>query len=84
MLAIVCVLFAAGFWWLRKLSKIETPDRFLVHAPGAARPAGGAPGGRRARRSVTAPGHGVPQTLPGYGAPDAPDPSAVPGPGAAR
>ena len=22
-----------GFWWLRKLSKIETPDRFLVHAP---------------------------------------------------
>jgi hypothetical protein len=32
-LAIVCLLFAAGFWWLRKLSKIETPDRFLVHGP---------------------------------------------------
>ncbi|MGW7007656.1 type II secretion system F family protein [Streptomyces sp. NPDC054933] len=28
-LACVCGLFAAGFWWLRKLSRIETPDRFL-------------------------------------------------------
>jgi Flp pilus assembly protein TadB len=26
----VCGLFAAGFWWLRKLSTIETPERFLV------------------------------------------------------
>lgn len=32
-LGIVCALFAAGFWWLRNLSKIETPDRFLTHAP---------------------------------------------------
>ncbi|MDQ0599783.1 Flp pilus assembly protein TadB [Streptomyces canus] len=29
-LAIVCGLFALGFWWLRKLSTIETPERFLV------------------------------------------------------
>ncbi|WUC55212.1 type II secretion system F family protein [Streptomyces sp. NBC_00554] len=29
-LACVCGLFALGFWWLRKLSTIETPDRFLV------------------------------------------------------
>ncbi len=28
-LAGVCGLFAMGFWWLRKLSSIETPDRFL-------------------------------------------------------
>jgi Flp pilus assembly protein TadB len=32
-LAVVCALFGAGFWWLRSLSKVETPDRFLVHAP---------------------------------------------------
>ncbi|MCX5204946.1 type II secretion system F family protein [Streptomyces sp. NBC_00237] len=31
-LACVCGLFALGFWWLRKLSRIETPDRFLVRA----------------------------------------------------
>ncbi|OON78489.1 type II secretion system F family protein [Streptomyces tsukubensis] len=30
-LACVCGLFALGFWWLRKLSTIETPERFLVH-----------------------------------------------------
>jgi hypothetical protein len=29
-LAGVCALFAMGFWWLRKLSAIETPERFLV------------------------------------------------------
>lgn len=29
-LAAVCGLFGLGFWWLRKLSSIETPDRFLV------------------------------------------------------
>lgn len=29
-LAGVCGLFALGFWWLRKLSTIETPERFLV------------------------------------------------------
>jgi Flp pilus assembly protein TadB len=28
-LACVCGLFAAGFWWLRRLSRIETPERFL-------------------------------------------------------
>ncbi|NDZ77590.1 type II secretion system protein [Streptomyces sp. SID10853] len=31
-LAGVCGLFALGFWWLRKLSVIETPERFLVRA----------------------------------------------------
>lgn len=29
-LACVCGLFALGFWWLRKLSTIDTPERFLV------------------------------------------------------
>jgi Flp pilus assembly protein TadB len=29
-LTCVCGLFALGFWWLRKLSTIETPERFLV------------------------------------------------------
>lgn len=29
-LAVVCGLFALGFWWLRKLSTIETPERFLI------------------------------------------------------
>lgn len=29
-LACVCGMFALGFWWLRKLSRIETPERFLV------------------------------------------------------
>jgi Flp pilus assembly protein TadB len=29
-LAVVCLLFGIGFWWLRSLSKIEVPDRFLV------------------------------------------------------
>jgi Flp pilus assembly protein TadB len=29
-LAVVCLLFGAGFWWLRALSKIETPERFMV------------------------------------------------------
>lgn len=29
-LLIVIGLFAAGFFWLRKLSKVETPNRFLV------------------------------------------------------
>ncbi|MBO8184940.1 type II secretion system F family protein [Streptomyces spirodelae] len=31
-LACVCAMFACGFWWLRKLSRIETPQRFLVRA----------------------------------------------------
>ncbi|WJV46898.1 type II secretion system F family protein [Streptomyces flavofungini] len=45
-LACVCGLFALGFWWLRKLSTVETPDRFLVRdEPGVqfVRPRG--PGG---------------------------------------
>ncbi len=32
-LTCVCGLFAAGFWWLRKLSRIETPERFLERDP---------------------------------------------------
>ncbi|GAA2089705.1 type II secretion system F family protein [Streptomyces albiaxialis] len=28
----VCAMFACGFWWLRKLSRIETPERFLTRA----------------------------------------------------
>lgn len=36
-LACVCGLFALGFWWLRKLSTIETPERFLVRDESAVR-----------------------------------------------
>lgn len=43
-LTIVVLLFGAGFWWLRNLSKVETPDRFLVHAPGRAAERHGVPG----------------------------------------
>ena len=59
------VLFGPGFWWLRKLSKIETPDRFLVTArtsPGSrwasqpARPIRRGPDGRVA-------GSGCPMTI---------------------
>ncbi|AYG81184.1 hypothetical protein DWB77_03326 [Streptomyces hundungensis] len=64
-LACVCGLFALGFWWLRKLSVIETPDRFLVrHEPETrfVRPdaSTGVPGNRDAdgQRPVTA-GEGV-------------------------
>jgi Flp pilus assembly protein TadB len=38
-LACVCGLFAAGFWWLRKLSSIETPARFLTRSASGPRPA---------------------------------------------
>lgn len=44
-LGCVCGLFALGFWWLRKLSTIETPERFLVRDDPAVlfvRPEGGA------------------------------------------
>ncbi|CAL9451517.1 type II secretion system F family protein [Streptomyces albus] len=45
-LACVCAMFACGFWWLRKLSRIETPERFLVRAdPEALAPRTGQPGG---------------------------------------
>jgi hypothetical protein len=36
-LLLVCALFGLGFWWLRKLSTIETPERFLVHDESAVR-----------------------------------------------
>ncbi|WP_436740329.1 type II secretion system F family protein [Streptomyces sp. BBFR102] len=64
-LACVCGLFALGFWWLRKLSTIETPERFLVRdqpavqqfvrprtpdAPGQAAPYGAAPEQEGTRR----------------------------------
>jgi Flp pilus assembly protein TadB len=81
-LALVCGLFAAGFWWLRKLSKIETPERFLVHSPerlaerhglpGEFAPGGhpGAPQYRGAPGHAAAPGHAVPghASVPGQGA----------------
>jgi Flp pilus assembly protein TadB len=83
-LGVVCLLFAAGFFWLRKLSKIETPDRFLVHAPErTAQPAfaqfaAGGPGGPAGGQAQ--------QGLPGYGAHGgaAHGRPAVPGQGAAR
>lgn len=70
-LLVVCLLFAAGFWWLRKLSKIETPDRFLVHAPerraeNLGLPPGHLPPGYPVGGQPGA-GHGV-QSLPGQGA----------------
>ncbi|WP_282794169.1 type II secretion system F family protein [Streptomyces sp. CC224B] len=59
-LACVCGLFALGFWWLRKLSTVETPDRFLVRDE---------PGVRfvRPRGAGLGPGAGV-GTGPGAGA----------------
>ncbi|WP_165988212.1 type II secretion system F family protein [Streptomyces sp. YIM 98790] len=29
-LALVALLFGAGFWWMRSLSRIETPERFMA------------------------------------------------------
>src|SRR5690242_2601238 len=80
-LAVVCALFAAGFWWLRSLSKIETPDRFLVHAPERLAQQNFTPGafvpghpGHPAQAQATpgqgAPNHGAPSHgAPNYGAP---------------
>ncbi|MFF2377232.1 type II secretion system F family protein [Streptomyces xiamenensis] len=31
-LAIVCGLFGLGFWWMRRLAKIEVPERFMARA----------------------------------------------------
>ncbi|MBO0919695.1 type II secretion system F family protein [Cellulomonas sp. zg-ZUI222] len=47
-LTLVCTLFAAGFLWMRRLSGVELPERFLVATPDRAAPAdrGGAPDGR--------------------------------------
>ncbi|WP_409237072.1 type II secretion system F family protein [Streptomyces sp. PA5.6] len=74
-LAMVCALFALGFWWLRKLSTVETPDRFLVKdEPGVQfvrpRGPGGAPvpGGPEQAPQFGRPG-AAPQTLPGYSNP---------------
>jgi Flp pilus assembly protein TadB len=35
-LLVVMGFFAAGFFWLRRLSKVETPERFLVRGSGGA------------------------------------------------
>ncbi|HEY5836531.1 type II secretion system F family protein [Streptomyces sp.] len=74
-LALVCALFAAGFWWLRRLSKIDTPDRFLVHAPERAERTG-VPG-QFTPMHPGAVGHAGPQGYPGT-----PGHAAVPGQGA--
>ena len=41
-LALVLGLFGAGFFWMRKLSTVETPERFLVHRREPASARGGA------------------------------------------
>lgn len=70
-LTIVCGLFAAGFWWLRSLSKIETPDRFLVQAPSRLAQQGFAPGQFVPGRHAAEPGpHG--QVLPSHATSPAP------------
>lgn len=69
-LALVCGLFALGFWWLRKLSTVETPDRFLVKdEPGVqfVRPRG--PGGAEPSPQGQ-PGLPGQQGLPGYANPE--------------
>lgn len=46
-LLIVAALFAVGFWWLRRLSSFDLPDRFLTSGPAdAAAGSAAAPGGR--------------------------------------
>ncbi|MFI1094538.1 type II secretion system F family protein [Streptomyces sp. NPDC020917] len=90
-LTVVCGLFAAGFWWLRSLSKIETPDRFLVHAPERLAQQNFTPGafvpGHHPQGQAT-PGQGVPGgQAAGYPAPGqqaVPGHQAMPGQGAAR
>lgn len=37
-LAVVCAVFAAGFLWLRSLSRYDTPERFLAGRSGAVAP----------------------------------------------
>jgi Flp pilus assembly protein TadB len=38
-LGVICLFFAGGFWWMRRLSVIDTPERFLrpVEQPAGAR-----------------------------------------------
>jgi Flp pilus assembly protein TadB len=38
-LAVVCGLFGLGFWWMRRLSRIEVPERFMVRAEPLPEPA---------------------------------------------
>jgi Flp pilus assembly protein TadB len=82
-LAVVCGLFAAGFWWLRSLAKIETPDRFLVHAPERLGQRTGPPGQFGPDQPLPGqplPGHPVPgHPVPGH---TASGQSALPGQGA--
>jgi Flp pilus assembly protein TadB len=35
-LGVVCAVFAAGFLWLRSLSRYDTPERFLAGRAGTA------------------------------------------------
>jgi len=51
MLAVIAVLYLAGFNWLQRLGKIEAPARFLVRQSGRATPATLAEPGERLRRS---------------------------------
>ncbi|MYS24373.1 Flp pilus assembly protein TadB [Streptomyces sp. DvalAA-14] len=87
-LAVVCGLFAAGFWWLRSLAKIDKPERFLVHAPERLGQRTGPPGQFGPGHPLPAhplPGRQLPgQQLPDHAAPGrpAPGPSALPGQGA--
>ncbi|OIV35651.1 hypothetical protein BIV57_20470 [Mangrovactinospora gilvigrisea] len=66
-LLVVFLLFAAGFWWLRKLSVVEMPSRFMT---GAAEPSAEqreeAAQVRAARRggAHAGPAEAPPQTLP--------------------
>ncbi|MFG3258095.1 type II secretion system F family protein [Streptomyces sp. NPDC048172] len=51
----VCAMFACGFWWLRKLSRIETPERFLARAePGSLTPRDGQQPGAGSANGVPA------------------------------
>ncbi|WNI15969.1 type II secretion system F family protein [Actinacidiphila sp. ITFR-21] len=68
-LAVVCGLFAAGFRWLRSLARIETPERFLVHAPERLGRRTGPPG-----RFTAGPAPASAQAVPGQAAPDRPAP----------
>lgn len=79
-LACVCGLFALGFWWLRKLSTVETPDRFLVRdEPGVqfVRPRG--PGGSPVPGTEGGPGAAGRRLPPDAHTPYPPHPGATEG-----